>query len=144
MVIGFITRRGHYLADDLQIFNRGGRGGHYWFTRGWNLRAMGAWLPAALLGLSFVNLPGQFVGPLGTLAGGLDLSVPVSLLVGGAIYVALLMMFPEPEAVYGREGRRFVRGSRVHAVVSVHAPRMREERSATAVRALQREPEYAE
>ncbi|WP_233886071.1 purine-cytosine permease family protein [Paraburkholderia flagellata] len=145
MVIGFITRRGHYLGDDLQVFNRGGRGGHYWFTRGWNLRAMGAWLPAAFLGLSFVNLPGQFVGPLGSLAGGLDLSVPVSLAVGGMIYVVLLMIFPEPDAVYGREGRRFVRGgARGYAVAPVHAPRMREEQTASAVRELQRSPEYAE
>jgi hypothetical protein len=30
-----------------------------------------------LVGLSFVNLRCQFVGPLGNLAGGLDLSVPV-------------------------------------------------------------------
>ena len=70
MVIGYVTRRGYYLADDLQVFNRGLRGGHYWFTHGWNVRAMGAWLPAAFVGLSFVNLPGQFVGPLGNLAGG--------------------------------------------------------------------------
>jgi purine-cytosine permease-like protein len=143
MVIGFVTRRGHYLGDDLQIFNRGGRGGHYWFTHGWNLRAMGAWLPAAFLGLAFVNLPGQFVGPLGALAGGLDLSVPVSLLVGGTIYVVLLTMFPEPDAVYGREGRRFVRGSRRTGGMPAHAQSMRDER-AVAVRELQRNPEYAE
>lgn len=111
MVIGYATRRGFYLADDLQVFNRGGRGGHYWFTHGWNLRAMGAWLPAALLGLAFVNLPGQFVGVLGNLAGGLDLSVPVSLLLGGALYLAFLTMFPEPDAVYGPAGRRLVRGA---------------------------------
>ncbi len=110
MVIGYFTRRGHYLSDDLQIFNRGGRGGHYWFTRGWNLRAMGAWIPSALLGLSFVNLPDQYVGPLGNLAGGIDLSVPVSLVLGGGLYLALLWLFPEPDAVYGPQGRRLVRG----------------------------------
>ncbi|MBI0329189.1 purine-cytosine permease family protein [Burkholderia plantarii] len=110
MVIGYLTRRGHYLADDLQVFNRGGRGGHYWFTHGWNLRAMGAWLPAALIGLACVNLPGQFVGVLGNLAGGLDLSVPVSMVLGGGLYLLLLQLFPEPDAVYGPAGRRFVRG----------------------------------
>ncbi|BBU30685.1 transporter [Burkholderia sp. THE68] len=107
MVIGFLQRRGFYLADDLQVFNRGGRGGHYWFTHGWNWRAMGAWLPAAFVGLAFVNLPGQFVGPLGALAGGCDLSVPVSFAVGGVLYMAMLWRFPEPDAVYGPQGRRF-------------------------------------
>ncbi len=112
MVIGYVTRRGFYLADDLQIFNRGGRGGQYWFAGGWNLRAMGAWLPAALLGLAFVNLPGQFVGVLGNLAGGLDLSVPVSLVAGGALYLLLLTAFPEPAAVYGPRGPRLLRAAR--------------------------------
>jgi purine-cytosine permease-like protein len=108
MVIGFVQRGGFYLADDLQVFNRGGRGGHYWFSHGWNWRAMGAWLPAALIGLAFVNLPGQFVGPLGALAGGCDLSVPVSFVVGGMLYLAMLWRFPEPDAVHGPQGRRLI------------------------------------
>ncbi|MBR8058275.1 purine-cytosine permease family protein [Burkholderia dolosa] len=112
MVIGYVTRRGFYLADDLQVFNRGLCGGHYWFAHGWNLRAMGAWLPAAFVGLSFVNLPGQLVGPFGGVAGGLDLSVPVSLALGGVLYVLLLTLFPEPDDVYGPHGRRFVRSGR--------------------------------
>jgi purine-cytosine permease-like protein len=127
MVIGYFTRRGHYLEDDLQIFNRGGSGGHYWFTRGWNLRAMGAWLPAAFLGLSFVNLPGQFVGPLGNLADGIDISVPVSLIVGGAIYLMLLSLFPEPDAVYGPLGRRLVRGTEDTEEVACAATSIRTE-----------------
>lgn len=110
MVIGYVTRRGFYLPDDLQVFNRGLCGGHYWFTRGWNLRAMGAWLPSAAAGLTFANVPGQFVGPLAPLAGGLDISVPVSLLAGGMLYLMLLWIFPEPDAVYGPQGRLFVRG----------------------------------
>ncbi|MBR7896613.1 cytosine permease [Burkholderia multivorans] len=115
MVIGYVTRRGYYLADDLQVFNRGLRGGHYWFAHGWNLRAMGAWLPAAFVGLACVNLPGQFVGPLGHLAGGLDLSVPVSFVVGAALYIVLLTLYPEPDGVYGQQGRRFVRGGAASA-----------------------------
>ncbi|EDT03082.1 cytosine/purine, uracil, thiamine, allantoin transporter [Burkholderia ambifaria IOP40-10] len=121
MVIGYVTRRGFYLADDLQVFNRGLRGGHYWFTHGWNLRAMGAWLPAAFVGLSFVNLPGQFVGPLGNLAGGLDLSVPVLLAVGALLYFVLLTMYPEAECVYGPRGRFRVLGGK-RAAGGVGAP----------------------
>ncbi|WP_052391719.1 purine-cytosine permease family protein [Paraburkholderia bannensis] len=153
MVIGYMQRRGFYLADDLQVFNRGGRGGHYWFTHGWNLRAMGAWLPAAFLGLSFVNLPGQFVGPLGNLAGGCDLSVPVSFIVGGVLYLVLLSMFPEPDGVYGPQGRRFVRGGRaaaaatptpVTARVAAKPARKREEQDAVGMRSVQGVREYAE
>ncbi|MVW79084.1 purine-cytosine permease family protein [Bordetella sp. 02P26C-1] len=109
MVIGYLQRRGFYLADDLQVFNRGGRGGHYWFTHGWNLRAICAWLPAAFIGLSMVNLPGQFVGPLGSLFGDLDLSVPVSFVTGGVLYLLALWVCPEPAAVYGPRGGRFIR-----------------------------------
>ncbi|KVM58771.1 nitrate reductase [Burkholderia gladioli] len=124
MVIGYVTRRGFYLADDLQVFNRGLRGGHYWFTHGWNLRAMGAWLPAALVGLAFVNLPGQFVGVLGNLAGGLDLSVPISLLLGGVLYLVFVWLFPEPDDVYGPAGRRFVRGlTHARGAASAAGPR---------------------
>jgi purine-cytosine permease-like protein len=82
---------------------------------------MGAWLPAAFIGLSFVNLPGQFVGPLGNLAGELDLSVPVSLLVGGLLYFVLLTLHPEAEGVYGPNGRFLVRGRR-QAARGVGAP----------------------
>ncbi|KQW44879.1 MULTISPECIES: cytosine permease [unclassified Roseateles] len=108
MVIGFVTRRGHYLPGDLQVFNRGRRGGHYSFTRGWNLRAMVAWWVATLLGLLFAQVPGRFTGPLNAATGGLDLSLPVSLVAGGGLYLALLWRFPEPDAVYGPRGRLLV------------------------------------
>jgi hypothetical protein len=101
------------------VFNRGGRGGHYWFTHGWNWRAMGAWIPSALIGLCFVNLPDQFVGPLGQLAGGLDISMPVSLALACTLYVTLLQCFPEPDGVYGPLGRRWLRGGSQQRV-SVH------------------------
>ena len=76
MIIGFITRRGWYDADALQVFNRRQTGGRYWFNHGWNLRGMIAWLVSAAVGLSMVNMPGQFQGPLGNLAGGVDISLP--------------------------------------------------------------------
>ncbi len=34
LLVGYLTRRGHYLVEDLQVFNRGQQGGAYWFTRG--------------------------------------------------------------------------------------------------------------
>ncbi len=70
---------------------------------------MGAWIPSAVIGLCFVNLPGQFVGPLGNLADGIDLSLPVTLGVAGLLYMLLLNLFPEPAGVYGPNGPRWVR-----------------------------------
>ncbi|AXK38209.1 purine-cytosine permease family protein [Crenobacter cavernae] len=111
MMLGFLTRRGHYRADDLQVFTRGQQGGVYWFHHGWNWRGMGAWIPSALVGLMFVNLPGQFVGPLGNLAGGIDLSLPVAMSMAGLLYLAMLWLFPEPAEVYGPKGPRWVRAA---------------------------------
>jgi hypothetical protein len=53
------------------------------------------------VGLCFVNLPGQFVGPLGNLAGGIDISLPVTLGLASVVYLSLLRSFPEPAAVSG-------------------------------------------
>lgn len=72
---------------------------------------MGAWLTSAVLALMFVNLPGQFVGPLGDLAYGVDLSLLVGLGVAALLYLALLWLFPEPREVYGPQGPRLVRAS---------------------------------
>jgi len=108
MILGLITRRGYYHADDLQVFTRGERGGRYWFNHGWNWRGMGAWIPSAITGLCFVNLPGQFVGTLGELAGGIDISLPITLGLAAVLYLALINLFPEPAAVYGPKGPRWV------------------------------------
>lgn len=108
MMIGWFVRRGWYDSDSLQVFNRRQTGGRYWYGHGWNWRGLVAWLVPAGLGLSFVNLPGQFVGPLGELANGVDLSIPVGLGVAAVLYPALLFLFPEPRDAYGPEGARVV------------------------------------
>lgn len=115
MLLGLLIRRGFYRADDLQVFTRGQRGGAYWFHNGWNWRGMGAWIPSALVGLGFVNLPGQFVGPLGELAGGIDISLPVTLGLAAALYLILLVLFPEPAEVYGPQGPRWIKAGRAGA-----------------------------
>ncbi|GAA2549331.1 purine-cytosine permease family protein [Mycolicibacterium diernhoferi] len=109
MMIGWVVRRGWYDSDSLQVFNRRQRGGRYWFNHGWNFRGLGAWLASAALSLCFVNLPGQFVGPLGNLADGIDLSIPVGLGVAAVLYPLLLIVFPEPADAFGPAGPRFVR-----------------------------------
>jgi purine-cytosine permease-like protein len=119
MTMGYLVRRGHYLMDAVQVFNRGQRGGPYWFSHGINWRGMVAWLPAAVIGLLFVNIPGQFEGPLRNVAenaglsrlAGVDISLLVAIVLAFVLYAAALLLFPEPRAVFGPEGPRFVRAS---------------------------------
>ncbi|MQA10547.1 MAG: cytosine permease [Pseudonocardiaceae bacterium] len=110
MMIGYWVRRGYYLPDDLQVFNRGQRGGTYWFARGVNWRAMAAWLPATITGLLMANTP-LIIGPLADIAGGVDVSLIATLIVAGVLYLALIQLFPEPRAVFGPAGPRLVRAS---------------------------------
>jgi purine-cytosine permease-like protein len=108
MMIGYAHRRGHYLPDDLQVFNRGQTGGAYWFARGVNYRAMAAWIPATALGLLCANTP-VIRGPLSGVAGSIDVSLPVTLVSAGVLYLGLLAAFPEPTQVYGPRGPRWGR-----------------------------------
>ncbi|MFC5803934.1 purine-cytosine permease family protein [Streptomyces formicae] len=109
MMLGFFVRRGWYDPEALQVFNRRRRGGRYWFTHGWNWRGMTAWWVSAVIGVLFTHVPGQFVGPLGELAGGVDIGLPLSLATAAVLYLALLALFPEPRAAYGPGGARLVR-----------------------------------
>jgi hypothetical protein len=65
------------------------------------------------VGVLFTNIPGQFVGPLGGLAGGVDVSLPLSIAIAAVLFLALLFVFPEPRAVYGPGGPRLVRAADV-------------------------------
>jgi purine-cytosine permease-like protein len=113
MMLGLFTRRGWYDPEALQVFNRRQRGGRYWFAHGWNWRGMTAWWVAAVVGVLFTNIPGQFVGLLGDLAGGVDVSLPLSIAVAAVLFLVLLFVFPEPRAVYGPAGPRLVRSADV-------------------------------
>lgn len=111
MMIGYVVRRGRYDADSLQVFNRRQTGGRNWFNHGWNWRAMAVWIFAAVMGILFVNIPGQFTGPLGYLASGVDLSFPGSIGLAGVLYPLTLWFFPEPADAFGPAGPRFVRAA---------------------------------
>jgi purine-cytosine permease-like protein len=108
MTIGYIVRRGFYLPDAMQVFNRGQRGGAYWFRHGWNVAGCGAWGMSSALALLTVNIPGHFVGWLGNLADGVDLSIVTAVVVPAILYPLFLHIFPEPRAVFGAGGPRWV------------------------------------
>ncbi len=96
-LLGFlVARRREYDPHDLQAFNEGRRGGRYWFTGGWNLRALGAWAAGSAFGLLAVTTD-LYTGPLANLAGGVDLSLAGSALVAAAVYLIALAVWPEGE-----------------------------------------------
>jgi purine-cytosine permease-like protein len=108
MTIGYWTRRGVYFPADVQVFNRGQVGGRYWFRNGVNYRAMAAWVLSAVGGLLFANYPPLVVGPLHDIAGGIDISLPVSLALAAVSYLACLYLAPEPRYVFGPAGPRVI------------------------------------
>ena len=108
MIIGYVVRRGYYLPEAMQVFNRGQTGGPYWFVGGWNPAGMWAWVASSTLALLMVNIPGHFVGLLGDVAGGVDLSLIAALILPALLYPLCLLLFPEPRGVFGPGGPRFV------------------------------------
>jgi purine-cytosine permease-like protein len=105
MMIGFAVRRGHYLPRDLQVFNRGEVGGAYRFTAGVNWRPVVAWLVAAVVGLQFAFFPPIIVGRWSAVVGGgVDVSLPVAIVVAAVLYLGALFLFPEPRYVFGPRG----------------------------------------
>lgn len=110
--VGFWNHRGNYDVVALQSFVRGEVGGRYWFTGGWNLRAVTAFGIATAVGLSGINTV-WYTGWLVPLLGGLGIGFVLAVLVGAGTYVLLLWLFPEDRAVYVDQNPRIAgRGSR--------------------------------
>jgi purine-cytosine permease-like protein len=94
-LVGFlVARRGRYDPHDLQVMGRGRRGGRYWFTGGWNPRAVIAWAAGSAFGLLAVNTT-LYTGPLADVAGGVDLSLLGSGAISAAAYGLALAIAPE-------------------------------------------------
>jgi len=123
MMLGYLVRRGHYSPADVQVFNEGRVGGAYWFSSGVNWRAMAAWVPAAVAGLLFANYPPLIEGPFRNAAGGVDVSLPVSLGLAAVIYLALLFAVPEPRYTFGPHGPRWVPSAAGDAPAILDDPR---------------------
>ncbi len=122
MSIGYFVRRGYYVNEDLQVFNQGKIGGRYWFSNGFNWRAMTAWIVSAFVGLMFANYPPVIVGPWSQLAGGIDLSLLSGILTAAILYLGALFLFPEPDYVFGPQGPRLVPSAKGALPQIVHNP----------------------
>ncbi|MEW1987605.1 cytosine permease [Brevibacterium casei] len=93
--IGFlVARRGCYDPTALQRFGFGLIGGRYWFLGGWNLRAVVPFLVGSCAGLLTVQNE-LYAAPLAGVAGGIDISLPVSMTIGGGLYLCALRIWPE-------------------------------------------------
>jgi len=86
MLIGFLRQRAGYDPHDLQAFAQGRRG-RYWFTAGWNVPAVLAWLIGSVFGVLSVNTE-LVAGPLADIAGGVDISAVGSGLLAALVYLA--------------------------------------------------------
>jgi purine-cytosine permease-like protein len=88
-IIGYFEQRGRFDQRQLQAF--GQRGSRYWYTGGFNVRAVVAWAVGLVVGLMFSNTS-LMTGPLSSTASGVDLSFISSAVVGAAVYTALPYM----------------------------------------------------
>jgi purine-cytosine permease-like protein len=93
-LVGFALSRGRYNAQDLQVFNERRRGGVYWFTGGWNPRAVVAWALGSTIGL-LCSATTIFTGPLANIAGGVDLSFVAGMITAAVGYLVIRALFPE-------------------------------------------------
>ncbi|MFI2258395.1 cytosine permease [Streptomyces tubercidicus] len=84
--------------ESLQVYNRGTRGGVYWYRAGRHIRATPAWALGSAVVLLGVDTP-LHRGPLLPLTGGIDLSFLLAAAVGGTAYLILTVRDPRPVAV---------------------------------------------
>lgn len=97
-MLGFLRVGGRFDTEALQVFNRRGSGGAYWFTRGWNPGAVLAWAAGSLVGV-LSNSTEAYEGPVAAALGGVDVSFVTSGLVAAAVYLAVVRLQPAAHAV---------------------------------------------
>ncbi len=102
VTIGHFRRRGYYDVDDLQVFNRGEKGGIYWYSHGFNVPAMMVWTLSTTAGLLFASNV-WFIGPGAAVVGDIDVSFLVAGLTAALLYPLSLRLLPEPQVVYRPE-----------------------------------------
>ena len=94
VVMGHFMHGGMYDTQALQVFNRREKGGIYWHWNGWNWRGAIPFVIGTIAGLLFLNCA-IYVGPFSNLAGGVDISWLVALLLTAALYWVALSLSPD-------------------------------------------------
>lgn len=104
VLVGHAMAGGKYSQEDLQVFNRREKGGRYWYWKGINPVAFGAWIPALVLGLLFADTS-IYTGPLANTFGpgtGGYMAFVVAAVVGPVLYLlgaAVQSRKPAPNVV---------------------------------------------
>lgn len=96
-IIGFAQRRLRFYADDLHAFAVPGGRGHYWFTGGFNFRAVTAMAIGTAVGLLSCETT-LFTGPIAEWVGA-DISFVAAGVVSGILYFILLKVSPETDVI---------------------------------------------
>lgn len=102
-MLGYARTKGRFDQDALQVFNRRGHGGSYWYWRGWNLDAVAAWVVGSVVGI-LSNSTETYIGPIADRLGGVDASVLTSAVAAGVVYLALVTIRPHAHAPRATEG----------------------------------------
>jgi purine-cytosine permease-like protein len=87
-IFGYYRSRGSVDKEALQIFNRRTTGGVYWFTGGWNFKAVIAWILGSVTGIFGISSV-DYVGPISEAVGDVDISIPTAAIVGLVVYALL-------------------------------------------------------
>lgn len=85
-LIGNSRIGGRYHPEDLFAF-QGGTHGRYWFSNGWNSKAVLAWALGSVTGLLFTE-SSIFTGPFAGMFGGVSLQLLIAAAVSALIYAA--------------------------------------------------------
>ncbi|MEE6170293.1 MULTISPECIES: purine-cytosine permease family protein [unclassified Mycolicibacterium] len=94
-IVGFYqARKRAFDVIALQRFGVGVTGGRYWFTHGWNLRAVISFAIGSIIGLLTVD-NNLYRAPWADIAGGIDVSLFLSAGLGALLYSVALRIWPE-------------------------------------------------
>jgi purine-cytosine permease-like protein len=85
---GYYKHKGSFDKAALQIFNKRETGGKYWYTGGWNLKATFSWIIGSVVGILGISTV-DYVGPIASALGDVDVSVPGAVISALVVYAAL-------------------------------------------------------
>ena len=93
-LIGLWRTRGAFDQADLQVFNQRRTGGRYWYSAGWNVAAVLAWVAGSVVGV-LSNATASYTGPIAVALGGVDASFLTSGLTAAVLYLILITVRPQ-------------------------------------------------
>jgi purine-cytosine permease-like protein len=101
-IIGLFSRGNRYHTADLHAFATAGQRGRYWFTGGFNARAVTAMAVGSGVGLLFSQTT-LVTGPLSSAVNGIDLSFGSAFVVAAVLYGLLVVLVPEHDVIPGAD-----------------------------------------